>query len=187
MFLCKINSYGASMWATLTMFVFLHLHAAVINALDAAQATHLLIDTQILYSTQIYVYWANSVRCQNFSCSCWYHCLHILSYKAFNWLIFLVQLPLVQCYWKGRVSFSIKIKHAAQLFSNMPHFIPQTPWLSCLQQRGKRWKRVVRNCKTLKSDNWYEGYFHKTVTQTFLWLIFTMDLILPCLRFNPIN
>lgn len=30
------------------MFVFLHLHAAVINALDAAQAAHLLVNTQIL-------------------------------------------------------------------------------------------------------------------------------------------
>lgn len=33
------------------MFVFLHLNAAVVNALDAAQATHLLVDTQILEST----------------------------------------------------------------------------------------------------------------------------------------
>lgn len=35
------------------MFVFLHLHAAVVNALDAAQATHLLIDTQVLKKVQI--------------------------------------------------------------------------------------------------------------------------------------
>ena len=30
------------------MLVFLHLQAAVINALGAAQASHLLVDTQIL-------------------------------------------------------------------------------------------------------------------------------------------
>lgn len=35
------------------MFVFLHLHAAVVNALDAAEATHLLVDAQILSNTQI--------------------------------------------------------------------------------------------------------------------------------------
>ena len=39
------------MGGALTMFVFLHLNAAVVNALDAAQATHLLVDTQILEST----------------------------------------------------------------------------------------------------------------------------------------
>lgn len=43
------------------MFVFLHLHAAVVDALDAAQATHLLIDTQILESTHFHVYWSKTV------------------------------------------------------------------------------------------------------------------------------
>lgn len=63
MFLCKINSSGARVRGALTMFVFLHLHAAVVNALDAAQAKHFLIDAQILESTQFYVYRANTVRC----------------------------------------------------------------------------------------------------------------------------
>lgn len=35
------------------MFVFLHLNAAVINTLDAAQAQHLLVDAQTLESTQL--------------------------------------------------------------------------------------------------------------------------------------
>lgn len=42
------------------MFVFLHLHAAVVNALDAAQAEHLVVDAQILESMHFHVYWANT-------------------------------------------------------------------------------------------------------------------------------
>lgn len=45
------DSSGASVWGALTMFVFLHLQAAVIHALDAAQAPHLLVNAQILEST----------------------------------------------------------------------------------------------------------------------------------------
>lgn len=51
------------------MLVFLHLHAAVINALDAAQATHLLVDTQILQST---VLWETTVRRHGYQ-----SCLHL--------------------------------------------------------------------------------------------------------------
>lgn len=45
------------------MFVFLHLHTAVINALDAAKAQHLLVDAQTLESTQCEVFRTNTVRC----------------------------------------------------------------------------------------------------------------------------
>lgn len=43
----------------LTVLVFLHLHAAVINPLDTAQATHLLVNTQILQRT---FFWKTTVR-----------------------------------------------------------------------------------------------------------------------------
>ncbi len=46
------------------MLVFLHLQAAVVHALDAAEATHLLIDAQILGGTQFYVYWKKNYRCR---------------------------------------------------------------------------------------------------------------------------
>ena len=36
-----------------TVFIFLHLHAAVVNALDAAQTSHLFINTQILPSGEL--------------------------------------------------------------------------------------------------------------------------------------
>lgn len=50
------------------MFVFLHLHAAVVDALAAAQATHLFVDAQILESIRFYV-----------------HCKHLMSdtYRSF--------------------------------------------------------------------------------------------------------
>lgn len=44
-------------WAH-TMLVFLHLHAAVINALNAAKASHLFINAQVLLSTMSYqIHW----------------------------------------------------------------------------------------------------------------------------------